>query len=100
MLNTEPRKSKQVASIVGFVFLAICLLFFYDWPKPSATYVVSRSECEDNLRHFRATVQVMGTGKETSAEQLEAQTEQLAVSGRGPTFLARTEQQLRDHGCQ
>jgi hypothetical protein len=100
VLKTEPRSPKQIATILGFVFLAVLLLFFYDWPKASPTYVVTRSECEDNIRHFRATVQVMGTGKETSAEQLEAQTEGLAVSGRGPTFLARTEQQLREHGCQ
>src|SRR5436309_2793922 len=100
MPNAKPRSPREIATIVGIVFLLMLLFFFYRAPDQGPKFAISRGECEENLRHFRATVRVMGTGKETSAEQLEAQTERLAADGLPHEYVARSERELRERGCQ
>jgi hypothetical protein len=68
------------------------------WSGPQWKYAVSKSECEANMRSYRRTIQVMG--KETTAEALEALTERMVSNDLPREYVARSERELRESGCQ
>jgi len=82
-----------------------------DLPQPAVSaapvqeqrpkYLVGVAECETGLAKFRADVAFFRPGPGESPEHLEAVAEQLQVQLHGrPGYVARTEAELRVHGCR